>query len=507
MSIKRLLNVLLSVTMLMTFVLVGCGNKSDDQTGSTKVASTSTTASTVASDTTTDTEELPLVNLKWYTFANPQQDFDAVIAKFSEEVKKKINATVNIIPLDYGTYEAKLPVLIATNEEFDLCFTSHWLNKYQDNALKGGYKELDELLDKYAPKLKASYSPEMLEAMKVNGKIYGLFNYQQSYTQRGMWFRKDLVDKYAFDYKSVKKYTDIEPFLEAVKKNEKGVTPLAVSDNGIAWLFYENLGFLDVGGNWYLDLKDPSITLKKKYERNEVELVIREWTKKGYIRSDAVTIKDTLPEVKAGKYACAGEGGLSPSSAGDIKKRNGFDAYVVPLTEPILDSSGVAATMTTISATSKNPERAMMLLELVNTDKDIMDIYAYGIKDKHYKINNGLVEPIKDSGYNQTEVWALANKLNTSDTVDFTAEHKAEIIRLNNSAMKAPTAGFNFQQAVVQVECDNLQSINQEFGKAFSCGALDVAKNWPIFVEKLKAAGVEKVMDEEKKQFEEFQAK
>lgn len=500
----KTLSFLLILAMVSALMLAGCGSQKAGDPTTAQDGNTSSAAATSAAAETK--EELPPVELTWYTFASPQTDFDAVIAKFSEAVKAKINATVKIVPMDYGTYEAQMPVKIATKEEFDLCFTSHWLNNYKDNAVKGGYMAIDELLDKYAPKLKATYTSDMLDAMRVEGKLYGLFNQQQAYTQRGYWLKKDLVEKYGFDPASIKKYTDIEPFFDLILKNEKGITPFALDDKGVVWAFYDSLGFVDVGNTLYMDLKDPSLTLKRRYERSEVEKVVREWVKKGYIRKDAVTIKDANPEVKAGKYAAGIRGGISPSTAADFKRDNGFEAIIVPISEPILDSYGCLSTMTAISATSKNPERAMMLMELVNTDPEIFDIYAYGIKDKHYKLTDGLVEIIPDSGYTMGEAWAFGSLLVGTPRKDFTAEQMQQIRDLNKTARKSPVAGFTFQQAVVQTEYDNLTSINTEYGKGFSCGALDYDKKWPEFVEKLKAAGVEKVIEEETKQFNEFLA-
>ena len=46
--------------------------------------------------------------------------------------------------------------MIASEEEFDLCFTSNWRNLYKTNVEKGAYLKLDELLETEAPKLKNS---------------------------------------------------------------------------------------------------------------------------------------------------------------------------------------------------------------------------------------------------------------------------------------------------------------------------------------------------------------
>lgn len=46
------------------------------------------------------------------------------------------------------------------------------------------------------------------------------------YTEIGWVFKKDLVEKYNFDYKSVQTLKDLEPYLETLKENEPGITPV-----------------------------------------------------------------------------------------------------------------------------------------------------------------------------------------------------------------------------------------------------------------------------------------
>ena len=55
-----------------------------------------------------------------------------------------------------GDYDQKIQMAMAANEKFDLVWTASWANPYQNNALKGGYLELDELLNQ-VPTLRDFY--------------------------------------------------------------------------------------------------------------------------------------------------------------------------------------------------------------------------------------------------------------------------------------------------------------------------------------------------------------
>ena len=47
--------------------------------------------------------------------------------------------------------------------------------------------------------------------------------------------------------------------------------------------------------------------------------------------------------------------------------------------------------MHAISIVSKNPERAMMFLNLLNTDEYLRNLLAFGIEGVHYDLVNGRV--------------------------------------------------------------------------------------------------------------------
>ena len=73
------------------------------------------------------------------------------------------------------------------------------------------------------------------DAVRVNGKIYGVPNQNYFAYVFGLF----LVKKYADKYKdtipdTITSYADIEPYLATVKKNEPNVTPVYMTDTGVA---------------------------------------------------------------------------------------------------------------------------------------------------------------------------------------------------------------------------------------------------------------------------------
>ena len=62
---------------------------------------------------------------------------------------------------------------------------------------------------------------------------------------------------------------------------------------------------------------------------------------------------------------------------------------MVSTTPAYVDTTSSQGAMMAISTASKNPERAMMFLNLLNTDPYLMTLLNYGIEGVHYDMDNG----------------------------------------------------------------------------------------------------------------------
>ena len=213
MSKKQLL---LCMTMILSVSLFisACGsNTANPGSSSNETASPSPNATEKGSEE----KALDPVELVWYTVGTAQPDHQLVMDEVNKILKEKINATLKLNVIDWGAFDEKMKVITSTNEAYDLAFTSSWANNYASNVLGGAYVPLDELLQKYGKNI-VEQVPEMYwDATKVNGKIYGSLNYQMYFIARGLAFNKGLVDKYNFDVTSVKKPSDLTPFLTNLK--------------------------------------------------------------------------------------------------------------------------------------------------------------------------------------------------------------------------------------------------------------------------------------------------
>ena len=117
----------------------------------------------------------------------------------------------------------KMQVVINTGDAWDMCFTCSWTNDYLQNAQKGAFLELDDLLKEEGSEMYDLIDSRFWEAAKVGGKIYGVPS-EKEIGNMPMWvFTKELVDKYSIPYEDLHSLEDLEPWLQMIKEKKPDV--------------------------------------------------------------------------------------------------------------------------------------------------------------------------------------------------------------------------------------------------------------------------------------------
>jgi len=499
--------ILLALLLVIVMVFTACAGqdvtKEGDDTSVTEANGTEQV----------ETDELEPVELSWYYIGSPQAGAEAVYAAANEIIKEKINATVDFQCIDWGSYDDKMNLMINAGEEFDICFTSNWSNNYVQNVQKNAFLPLDDLLDEYAPTLRGMVPDAFWDATRVEGQIYGVINYQISTMTNVLTINKALADKYGFDVSTIEKYEDIEPFLETLKENEPDV--IAVNNYAKAGSFWglnlARVGFDEIAGRnipGVIRITDDSLEVINQFESEEfVEYatLMRDWYEKGYIRSDAISINDDTADMQAGKIGVYQDSNYSPSSDVDNFAKWGFETYAVPVSEPVLLTSSIIATMQGISRTSKTPERAMMLMELVNTDVELYNLLSYGIEGQHYeKLEDGTIKLLEDSDYNPGTKWLFGSTGNAYLLEGSSPDVWEKTVEMNESGIPSPLLGFTFNSEPVNSQIAQCNSVVDEYIAAIDTGSMDIDTILPEFQEKLRKAGAQDIIDEMQRQIDEW---
>ncbi len=469
------------------------------------------------------------VTLRW-VFPGPgkQKDSEEVWAEFNKRLQEVMpGTTIQFEAYPVAEYADNWKLLAASGEKIDLA----WMGYVQDVAAevnKGSYMELDELLQASAPNIVKELPEWLLDLAKFNGKLYGIPNYQIATDVRlGLRVPKEFVDANYIDVKQAQEtfykygpiakesYDVMEQYLAKLK--EKGQLRQGASTFSIGFA-PSNHGTI---GSHYLikgDLNDiNSLYVANIYDTPEMKMafdVAADWFKKGYIRKDILSLQN--PRTDEGKpdgYVTWIHNYIGDQSATE-SARYGFPIEVIPMEQDYVISRPIYTTMTAIARTSKNPERALEFLELMNTEKgkELYNLLVWGIEGKHYKkLSDTRIETIgyagqgtADSNYGLWK-WVMGNTANSYETQADPEGYNELWKKINESAMISPVLGFKPDSEPVKTEIAQVAAVVKEFSVSLQSGALpDHEQTYKDFIEKMKKAGSDTVVQVYQKQLDEF---
>jgi len=485
-----------TVPVLFTFILIaalfaGCSKK--------EISTTLEDPNTVPEDP---------YEISWYIATNPQEDVHSVELAVNEYLKDKINATVKINAMGSEQYKKKMSAMIAAGEYFDLCFVAHWMLDYNVNAANGAFLALDDYLDTYLSKITKEMDKSVLESARVNGKIYALPVWKEVASQKGWIYRKDIADKYNIDMSQYKSFEELEPVLHMIKEKEPGM------QYPIDWDGNRSPAALNIQFSPATALsiyRDGQYPMEKVYIQPEVDAYKRacktayDFYKKGLVKKDVLTATDLLQRANDGRTFCFLEN-LKPGKVDEMFKSSDFEWAQVPVTPAMIDVLPGTGSMMAVSATSKNPVRAIRFLEILNTDKYLKNLIIYGIEGKHYtKIDENTVEPKPNTKYNLASYsWSIGNVF-----IDYLAPHEdpqkhEKLLEFNRNAMNVKCNLFRFDSTSYEQIDAACAAVKKQYGNQCILGAMDPEPIIEEYISKLKAAGIEELRDGVQKQYDEY---
>ena len=451
-----------------------------------------------------------------YTYPNTVfKDVGLVEDALNELLVDKINVRLKLNPIDWGAFDEKMKLAFAAGEECDIVFTAPWINNYLLNIANGNFVPLDDLLQKNAPGLWASMPETTWDAARVGGKIYGVINQQIFVKPFGLSVRKDLADKYGLDVYALKSYDELEPFLKAIQENEPDVMPLTGAGtwsnegNRFDPIITEQVPVV-------IRFDDPDLKVFNAAASVEFQASVeraRRWYEAGYTPKETIAGDDSQAMWRAGKFAVSGlVGVVKPGGEIESEQRFGQPVYSQSMTQPFLTTAGTTATTNAICSTSKNPEAAMKVLELLNTDVEVYNTLAKGIEGKHWEWadrENLVIKPgPNNADYNPNTDWEFGNQFLAYYIDPKQAEIKAweATYELNTTSPPSQAMGFNFNAEPVKTELANLAAVTGELSGPLTSGQVDPAEALPAYLERLEQAGIQVVIEEAQRQLDEWAA-
>lgn len=427
-------------------------------------------------------------------------DGDQVFEEVNNYLADKIGVKLDVIKVGWGDYNQKMQVVINTGDKWDLCFTCSWANDYLQNAQKGAFLELDDLLQKEGKEMYDKIDPRFWEAAKVGGVTYGVPS-EKEIGSCPMWvFTKEYVDKYNIPYQDIHTLEDLEPYLKLIKENEPDVVPMYLTKDYTAPTYMDKIQ--DPVG---IEYGDDTLTVKNVFETERMKSTLdtmRKYYLAGYINKDAATASD---DKSIKRFVTKGDG--QPYAELTWGKDLGYEVVATQIMDTQITNASARGALTAINKNSEHPEKAMELLNLINTDQELRNMLNYGIEGVHWE----KVEPTqeeKDAAAGKDYIYDYKAKLNPEKQKDYSAPYWvqgglfntyvmdnepldkwATFKEFNDASQEAPSFGFDFDLEPVSTQVAGFRNVLDEFGKSLYTGSVDPEEYLPQLQKKLEATG------------------
>ncbi|PWV97328.1 putative aldouronate transport system substrate-binding protein [Paenibacillus cellulosilyticus] len=525
---RKLWMSVLSVMLVLTVVLSGCGKSDDskdtasnttDNTGDTKTDTTKTDTPKEDDAAKTGIDTSKPVELQFYMLGDAPKDLSKIQDLVNQMAKEELNTTVKFNYTTWTDWDQKYKLLLSSGQPIDLIFTADW-TQFQSYAKKGAFQDITDILPKAAPELQKYVPADMWDAVKIDGKIYTVPATYKEYVTLGFVYREDLRVKYNLP-KPVDMAT-FEEYLDGIKKNEPDMMPLSMNSNvrdnliaPIRDLTHDAIGATPYGLG--ITYKDPSNVYSYWGSDEQVQdlTIAQRWQQKGFFAKNVLNDKDTLQEpVVSGKAAAIL--GDNPTRFNDtrLKMKSAHPDWELayfpfPLAKGYATPVHPIHNGFAVPKSSKNAERALAFYEKMVLDKRYNQLTEYGVEGTNYKVTDGYYEMIGDSTSNgfpreSMNGWAWRNPEYMLFDKDFDGV-KDIFASLDKIQSPDKFTGFAEDYTPYQAEKAAVEQVESQYFAPLYAGLVDnIQEGLQTAMSKAKQAGLEKIHEEYKKQWEQY---
>jgi len=494
-TIKKALALLLAAAMV--FGLIAC--KGGDKSGS---------------------KDLKQVNMLCSTWMEvPTTEAQERVTRKINEIMNPLGVNVSLEIVGLGAWNDTVTQKLSSGEQIDLM---HAMDEdFPDYISTGAIQPVGDLLDEYGKDIKAAIGTDfqyMLDALTFGGKLYGIPQLSVKHTWNDLVVNMDIVDQYGLDISNIKKLEDLEPvMLQLKEKNPEVVSILrsGITFSGITAVCtfddeYEALG--DGIGV----LMDDTWTVYDYYETPEFAeycKMMRRWFDEGLISAD---ITASTTDYSLNNYFKTGnalwgidhttEYSAKVSEAG-WKQRSGINTKVLPLSDAVCSNLIYS---TVIPSSSKNPEGAMIFLNELYKNKELMNTLYYGVEGTDWENKDGFITQKEGTDWfnNMSGPFSMmwGNYFITSPTAGSSADAVSAALAFTKSGKGIRSMGFMFDNSPVASEVSAIQNVVDQYKNSLEFGTIDPETELPKMIQALKDAGIDKYIAEKQAQLDKWVA-
>ena len=522
---KKYLSLLLALVMVLS--LAACGAARAEEAP----AATEAPAAAATEAPATEAEKGEPTHIRmWFHGSTVTPDASAqVMEELNKVLVEKINVVLEPIWGTWGDFDTSVTTALAGGDDVDIYFTCNWsADEYNKYAKDGYWVKLDDMLAEHAPDLVKLIPQGIWDCAKTNGYdgmgIYAVPGLKDTATQNCWDVNVTLLEELGFELpEKLDFYSDeFEEMLQAAK-DAKGndFYPLVIEAAVLERMVNHSAivtGDLGSGNvlSYYYDAANPSkdtgATLVNKFATDEFKAFcerVHYFSQKGFISPSCQSVA-TANDYRAATQS-AGEYLFGTQSYAfgcelDFSKARGIHVEMVPETAPYMDSTSGQGAMMAISATSKNPEKALEFLNLLNSDPEVMTMVNYGLEGFTYNKNDDGTITFIDEARATYSPWTngVGNVRILPPTDAQGPDFWDEFAAYYDSAEKLPYGAFILDTSDMAAETAALGNVYAKYAFNLMSGATDPATELPKFLDELEGAGMAKFVEAAQAQLAEF---
>lgn len=483
---KRILGLLLTASLVASLAGCSSGGKNPSSSDATNKGTPYT------------------LTVAWPVYGDAPADLAKIQDKVNEISSAKLNLKVQFKPVSVTAMANTYSLAVSSGEKLDLISMSPTVSvqQYAQNKM---IKPIDDFVNQYGKDIKAGLGDDTMKAGMVNGKQYVIPTRDPFTYGEGVFLLDSIVKKYNIDVTKIKTIDDLEPIFAKVHAAEPDMTmfyPFGVTaylcningqPNGFANGGVDNLKVINVFGT------DEYLNLAKK---------MRDWYQKGYISKDFATVQSSTTELmNSNKLFC----GLGATSALNTSYGLPVPKDEITFINPVLKNASAAFSWA-VPITAEKPEKSIQFLNLVFQNQDLNNLLKFGIEGVHYvKQSDGTIDAsigIKNYLMN----WSLFGNpdkylIKKSDLAGVGGsldKYKSTLNEWKKTVQKSQALGFVFDPEPVKNEVSAVTAACDQYEKLIEGGAVDPDKYIKTMNDKMYAAGLQKIIDEEQRQVNEW---
>lgn len=484
-----------------------------------------------AEETKEETEEVAEkerehVELVWYLFGSVQQGQEQTFAAVNEYLKEKLNTTIEFHFYQQSEFKDTVTTIFNSGTYMDLVVAGSSGIPFESNAGKNAFLALDDYIDEYLPGTKAQLPDAAWDAYSHNGSIYGVPPIKDLVTQLGIWVNQDMLDDLGVKFpEKYDTYYDLIDFFYEVKAArdakypDKADEPLLRNKDSAKpnfWMYYD--AYLGGSTNPLVAANVPGLSGVAGMEDGKTVYCMTETDEyREYCRTMRKLVEDGIYPMDGKNFdpdaTLLNTGGLLGGIVwGNIGKTEyPFASEMYYSANATLTTSGIKGNGYAIPSWSKNVERTLEVVELLNTDEYLATVIRFGPEGVGWtdENNDGVIE-VTDVNSDPTvanRFWyqwygiVLGSLAVTKAAPGCPTDFSEILMEMNERGTPSLTVGFSMDTTPVENEVAACTSVAAEYKDALDYGMVeDVDAYLDEYIAKLKASGIDKIVEECQKQ-------